>query len=184
MLLCVAYPRLSEADAEMIRAFRREHDQAYVDVIGAHWTLIFPGSTEGIGRDQLRDQVSSVAGRHAPVEFSCRHALVYNNDLTDEYHLFLVPDQGFSGISRLHDDLYSGLMRERLRLDIPYVPHIGIATSKDPDHLYDLATAWNEEGKTITGMVDSMTICSYVDGEIEDLETLDLAGIPLEITDW
>lgn len=42
-----------------------------------------------------------------------------------------MPDEGFSGISLLHDRLYSDLMRPKLSLHIAYAPHIGIATGKD-----------------------------------------------------
>lgn len=53
MLLCLAYPRLSEVDTKLINNFRREHDKKYVDIVDAHLTMIFPGSSEGISNDDL-----------------------------------------------------------------------------------------------------------------------------------
>lgn len=61
-------------------------------------------------------------------------------------------------------------MRPRLRLDVPYVPHIGIATSKDRNHLYELATEWNREGLEIHGAVDELTLSSYDGNGVVDLE--------------
>ena len=174
MLLCVAYPKLEGSAGLLIREFREEHDQRYVDVIDAHWTMVFPGSCEGIEEQQLGDHISSVAMQSSPIHFCCRYALVYDDDSGDDYYLFLVPDEGFSGISRLHDRLYSGFLRPRLRLDIPYVPHIGIATGKDPDALYELAKAWNAAGHEIGGVVDSLTLCSYDGAEVRDLRTFRL----------
>lgn len=177
MKLCVAYPKLTSPDASLIRDFRRQHDKNYVDVIDAHWTMIFPGSSEGVDEQRLRDHIFSVATESFPIRFSCRYALVYDDDSNDDYYIFLVPDEGFSEISRLHDRLYSDFMRPSLRLDIPYVPHIGIATGKDPNHLYDLAREWNAAGHEIHGMIDALTLCSYDGRTVQDLETFPLSKL-------
>ena len=177
MLLSVAYPAISEADSERLRAFRQRHDQSYVDVIAPHWTMVFPGSSEGMEQETLEKLISEVAARNKPIDFVCRYALVYDDDSNDDYYIFLVPDEGFSAISLLHDQLYSGFMRDRLRLDIPFVPHIGIATHKDRDHLYELATAWNQNATEIRGSIDSLTLCSY-DGK----QVVDLQHFPLKPT--
>ena len=175
MNLCVAYPHLTSSDASLIRDFRQQHDKRYVEVIGAHWTMIFPGSCEGIEDRRLRDHIASVAAVSSPIRFCCRYALVYDDDSSDDYYIFLVPDEGFSEISRLHDRLYSDFMRPSLRLDIPYVPHIGIATGKDPNHLYNLAREWNAAGHEIHGVIDALTLCSYDGSEVQDLETFPLS---------
>ena len=174
MLLCLAYPRLSEADTTLISDFRRDHDKKYVDVVDTHWTMIFPGSSEGISEDDLEHHIHSVAEDSAAVDFTCRYALVYDDDGCDDYYIFLVPDEGFSGISLLHDRLYSDFMRPKLRLDIPYVPHIGIATSKDREVLHDLATEWNRRGHAISGTIDELTLSSYDGGQVVDLKRFPL----------
>jgi len=174
MLLSVAYPNLNESAESLIHEFRRQHDQQYVDVIDAHWTMIFPGSSEGVEEGQLKAHISRIAEDSSPIHFCCRYALVYDDDSSDDYYIFLVPDEGFSGISRLHDQLYSDFMRPKLRLDIPYVPHIGIATSKDPDCLYELAKKWNDSGHEITGVVDSLTLCSYDGKKVQNLHSFPL----------
>lgn len=174
MLLCLAYPRLSQADEARVRSFRKKHDPQYADIVPAHWTMIFPGSSKGISQDSLSEHIGKAAATSGPINFSCRYALVYGDDGCDDYYLFLVPDEGFSGISLLHDRLYGGFMRSRLRLDVPYVPHIGIATHKDRDHLYELATQWNSEEHEINGVIDELTLCFYDGSKVIDLERFSL----------
>lgn len=164
MNLCLAYPTLTSADQSLIDEFRRLHDQAYVDVVDVHWTMLFPSSCDGFSEDQLAAHIERIAARHQPIRFVSRYALVYDDDSSDDYYIFLVPDEGFSQISLLHDDLYSDFMRPSLRLDIPFIPHMGIATSKDKDHLYELATEWNRNGHVVEGTLDTLTLSSY-DGE-------------------
>jgi 2'-5' RNA ligase len=72
MLLCLAYPQLSDADAKLISDFRSEHDKRYVDVVDAHWTMIFPGSSEEIHQDDLERHIQAIANDSAPVDFTCR----------------------------------------------------------------------------------------------------------------
>ncbi len=175
MLLCVAYPKLNETAESLILEFRRQHDRRYVDVIDAHWTMTFPGSSEGIDERQMGEHISAIAADCYPIDFCCRYALVYDDEGCDDYYIFLVPDEGFSGISRLHDRLYSDFMRTKLRLDLPYIPHIGIATGKDPEQLYELARDWNAAGHEIHGMIDALTLCSYDGKKVHDLETFPLS---------
>ena len=176
MNLCVSYPALSASDKKRIDVFRQAHDEAYVDVIDPHWTMLFPSSCDGVSVEQLEEHVSKIAAYHEPIKFVCRHALVYDDDSNENYYIFLVPDNGFSGISRLHDDLYTDFMRPKLRLDLPFVPHIGIATHPDKDYLYELATQWNKAKHEIRGVVDSLTLCSYDGSIVTDLRAFKFGG--------
>src|SRR5262245_22726723 len=52
-----------------------------------------------------------------------------DSDVTAD--VFLVPDEGNSALSLLHDQLYTGPLVSHLRLDLQYVPHITIGTLSD-----------------------------------------------------
>lgn len=177
MLLTLAYPKLESRDKHVIAEFRREHDSVYADVVDAHWTMIFPSSSGELTPEEMAAHVSEIASRNACIEFVCRYALVYDDDSNEDYYIFLVPDEGFSAISLLHDDLYSGFMRSRLRLDIPYVPHIGIATHKDKDKLYEIAKEWNSFGREIRGAIDTLTLGSYDGKRVENLKHFKLGAV-------
>lgn len=53
-------------------------------------------------------------------------------------------------------------------------PHIGIATSKDREELYELATEWNRRGHEIRGTIDALTLSSYDGSKVTDLERFPL----------
>lgn len=170
MNVCLAYPALQPSDRRIISEFRRLHDLKSVDVVDIHWTMIFPVSTGDIELNYLENHIARVAAGFPPINFVCRYALVYGDDAGDDHYIFLVPDEGFSSISLLHDMLYSGIMRPHLRLDLPYIPHIGIATNKDKEHLYQLAKGWNSQALEIRGTINSLTLSSYRDGKVEDIK--------------
>ena len=118
------------------------------------------------------EHVRSVAQSQGPIRFFCRYAMVCNDASNDNYYAFLVPDEGYGQISKLHDRLYRGILKQHLRLDIPYVPHIAIATNNDAQRIKALCDELNSDGVAIQGQIDAMTVCSYDGSKITDLETL------------
>ena len=75
-----------------------------------------------------------------------------------------MPDEGHSDVLKLHDRLYEGPLTPHLGLDIPFIPHIGVANSLDPMVCKRLAGELNREGFEIGGSVDALEVASY-DGE-------------------
>jgi 2'-5' RNA ligase len=94
-----------------------------------------------LSRPTFCEHVARIAATSVAFSFTCRYAMVHDDDSSDDYYVFLVPDEGFSKFSLLHDALHTEAVASRLRLDIPYVPHIGIATLKDPHQCRSLPTA-------------------------------------------
>ena len=119
-LYTLAYPLLSQADREFIDSYRSEHDAAFRDVVAPHFTMLF--GCDQIAESQYKEHVRSVAARSKPVSFVCRYAMVCNDVSNENFYVFLVPDEGYSALSLLHDELYRGPLAPFLRLDAPYVP--------------------------------------------------------------
>jgi 2'-5' RNA ligase len=91
--------------------------------------------------------------------------MVHNDDSSDNYYVFLVPDEGFSDLALLHDALYTRVLVPHLRLDLPYVPHVGIATLKDSRRCKELADELNAKRLRIGGRVDEISVVEY-DGKV------------------
>ncbi len=168
-LFTLCYPKLTAGDHRFIEKFRLENDIPFRDVVAPHFTLVF-GCGE-VSEPVYREHVGVVARSQGVIRFSCRYAMVGNDASNDNYYVFLVPDEGYSQISILHDRLYRGVLEQFLRLDIPYVPHIAIATNTDARRIKALCDELNSTGVAIHGQIDGMTVCSYDGSIITDLET-------------
>ncbi len=125
----VAYPTLSGDDARFLEDFRHLHDLTYRDVIAPYFTMVFGCSD--VPEDIYLSHVERVTRSSRRIGFCCRYAKLGSDDASDTSYLFLVPDEGHSHVSLLHDRLYTGPLAPYLRLDIPYTPHIAIATLAD-----------------------------------------------------
>lgn len=128
-LAVVSYPKIKPSDYEWINEYRKKNDYTY-DLIDLHWSFVFPvfdyDEKEFIGEVKLQ------AKDFKAIDFQVKCA-IRNNDLTSDYwHVLLAPDKGFSDIVKLHDKLYSGKLKDLERLDLDFIPHMGIANSKDP----------------------------------------------------
>ena len=115
-------------DNAQIQAFRRKYDPQ-VDLIAPHITVIFPLPVS-IGEDILIHHIKSVLAHWKP--FPIHLEGVYRSD--DDY-IYLLVQEGKDNLTRLHDEIYTGLLTPYLRADIPYIPHVtlGILTSNIKD---------------------------------------------------
>ena len=169
-LYALCYPTFTDGDRQFIDDLRRENDIAFRDIVAPHFTMLF--ACDAVPELAYREHVCGVARSQAAIGFSCRYAMVCNDASNDNYYAFLVPDHGFSEISRLHDRLYRGVMAPHLRLDIPYVPHVAVATDTDGKKIKALCDRLNADGVVIDGRLETITICAFRGATIADLETL------------
>ena len=120
--------------------------------------------------DHVRKRVEG----HSPISLACRYAMLGDDASNDNYYVFLVPDEGYSKISLLHDHLYTGEFAPFHRLDIPFIPHIGIATNPDASKIKGLCDHLHATGLDISGTLDHITVCEYDGKAITDLERVTL----------
>ena len=160
MALCaVNYPTISSEDYEWIQNIRREHDLLFFDVVGPHFTLVFP--TDKIETSELIAHVSGIAAQIDPFEAVLRCATLGAPSFMDHAHAFLIPDEGFSDVVRLHDALYTGPLRSELRLDLPFVPHIGVASTPQIDECKAIVDRLNQERFEIRARVEKLDVIGY-----------------------
>lgn len=107
---------------------------------------------------------ANVKDIHA-IRFRLRSALVVPEPTVRRFHVFLIPDEGFSAILRLHDALHAGPIKAALRRDSPYLPHITVATTSDYDTARNLAFSLNQGVIDIHGHIDALQVESRT-GEV------------------
>lgn len=173
-LYTLAYPNLSRADHDRIELFRQEHDLPFKDVVAAHFTLVF-GQTS-LAKDEYVKHVQVVAATVKPIDFVCRYAMLGVDDEDERGYVFLVPDEGFSAISRLHDRLYTGVLERSLRLHIPFIPHITVGTLPTTGAAKALCDEWNAKPFAIEGRLDRITVAGLENGKVSDIEDIRLAA--------
>jgi len=163
----VAYPVLDNKDYKFIQDYRRLNDPFLYSVIEPHFTLVFP--VMNINADDFIAEIIKQSVSHNSFNFIIRCAVVNKDSFLDYSHTLLVPDDGFSNIVKLHDKLYEGILLEERRLDIDYIPHIGIGTSKDIYDCKRMANELNDLQLEICGSIDKLTIVKFEDNKIENL---------------
>lgn len=112
----VHYP---EIDTEKIELFRKKHDPTY-KLIRSHITVVF-----------RVDQSVSVQSLFDHVRTVLEHWRSFDIELSGftkswDHWLFLTLTKGNEKVTRLHDELYEGILAPYLRTDIEYIPHIGL----------------------------------------------------------
>ncbi len=170
-LLIIAYPELTKKDLSQIENFRKEHDNMF-NIIKPHFTLVFP--LENIEVPDLIHEMDLLLEHEKAISFSIRCAMINKDAFSENYHVFLVPDEGLSQMIKLHDKLYIGLLNEDLRLDIPYIPHITIGSSKDKYKSKKMVEDWNSKDFEINGTISYIHIIKHNLDHIDTIESIQL----------
>jgi 2'-5' RNA ligase len=147
----VAKPRFPEPEAKWLIQLResRAHSPG-----SPEFTLVFPG-TDFLVSDVVR-HVEAVCARTQRIRFRLRSAVIVPD--MGLYHVFLVPDEGFGAIIRLHEHLHVGPLAECLRPDVPYIPHLTVATADDFNTARRIKASLNANDFDIVGHIDEIEI--------------------------
>lgn len=156
-LAVLGRPRLTAADTAWITALRDRHGDALAAAeIGPHVTLVFP--TDATDATTATGHMAMVAGNTVPFDLAFRCALPVADPNSGDTYIYLVPDEGFSALVRLHDRLYSGPFADALRLDIPFVPHITLGRIAEAKLARALADDLNGQEPEIRGRLETIEL--------------------------
>jgi 2'-5' RNA ligase len=161
-LLIVAYPKISKRDFEWIQDHRRKYDDLSYQAVPPHFTLFFPSAE--FKSDDLLQIAKRNIGSFPSFQFSLRSAMIMPRPVGEYSYVFLVPDEGFSQIVRLHDKIYSKELSSSLCLDIPFVPHVTVASSKNVAVCKELVDALNKKGLEVDGNIHTLDLV-FEDGD-------------------
>ncbi len=171
-LLVIAYPEIKKKDFKWIQEIRNKYDGLYYDIVKPHFTLVFP--VFYLNQKQLISEIKEKSKGLKEIDFCLRCAILNKDAFNDYWHTFLVPDEGFSGITKIHDKFYSGKLKDEYFLAIQYVPHIGVGNFLDANECKKLVDELNETNFEICGKIKNFTIISYEEKKVEDIETIEL----------
>ena len=170
--IVLAYPNISESDYQFIQDYRKKYDPKYFSLVEPHFTIVF--STSNLSEDEFVVEVEKQTQGISKFDFKIRCATINQDDSKDFYHEFLVPDEGYSNIVKLHDKLYSDIFLDNLRFDIDFVPHIGIGNSEDVLVSKRRIDELNAKDLLIEGTVQVLDIVKYENNQISTVKKVTL----------
>ena len=170
--LVLAYPKLNSKDFELIQNYRKEKDERYYNVVEPHFTIVFP--VFDINKEDFIKEIKEKAKEVKEIDLVIRCVTINKDAFNEYFHTFMVPDEGYSKIVKLHDKLYEDKLFDNLRLDLNFVPHIGIGNSKDKFICKKMVDEWNRKDFSINGTISQLTIVKYENDKVEKIEEINL----------
>lgn len=171
-MVVLAYPKFSDSDFKWVQSHRETYDKLYYNIVKPHFAIVFP--TFNLSENIFIDEILNKCVDEVTIKFILRSAVINKDSFIDTYHELLVPDEGHSSIIKLHDKLYSEKLFPELRLDIDFIPHIGIGNSKDPINCKHNVDRINKSNIEISGIIEILDIARYENNKIETLEKIKL----------
>ena len=152
-LQVAAKPVFAKSDAEWLMRAREEHAHSP----GApEFTLVFPGAE--LSTEDVLSHVAATCAVTPPIKFCLRSAVIVPELGASRFNVFLVPDEGFGAIVRLHDQLHVGPMASCLRPETPYIPHLTIASVNDFNAARRTKAKLNGFDLKIDGRIDALDV--------------------------
>ena len=144
-------------DDHWISVFRSQHDEKS-RFVAPHVTLFFPVELDSA--EALRREFEQLVLNFKKFNVRFRSAMMMPEKIQDGFSssIFLVPDEGFGEILRLHDLLYARKFAHLLRLDIPFVPHITIGSNLSLATAKKLVDELNARKIDLEFILDRVTI--------------------------
>jgi 2'-5' RNA ligase len=169
-LLVLAYPQVEGKDFEWIQSLRAKHDERYYNIVNPHFTLVFP--VFDINEEDFIKHAEKTAKKFKEFYFVLRCAQIVKDSFSDYTDVFLVPEEGYRIFVKLHDAFYTELLESQLRLDIPFIPHMGIANNLSAVMCKKLADEINFKNIEIVGAVSKLDIVDYQRDSIKTIKEI------------
>jgi hypothetical protein len=149
----IAKPEFGKAELEWLTRLRsaRAHSPG-----PPAFTLVFPGA-DWTAKELVR-HVEATCAATARIRFCLRSAIIVPDLSTSSFNVFLVPDEGFGAIVRLHDRLHVGPLACCLRPEVPYIPHLTVASGTDLDLARRTKASLNTHDLAINGRIDAIEV--------------------------
>tara|TARA_A100000171_G_scaffold44001_1_gene46437 strand:- start:355 stop:834 length:480 start_codon:yes stop_codon:yes gene_type:complete len=109
--------------------FRTENEPARAELVPPHVTLVF--GLMNIRPHEFLERCEAVANKSSQFEVSFVSEEITHDPFEKTYKLLLVSSTGSSQLAALHDQLYERAQRAERKDDIPYRPHMTVATNPD-----------------------------------------------------
>ena len=170
-LLAVTYPEINKSDYQWIQDIRKKYDPKYFNVVEPHITLVF--STDKLSLEKFEEHIKNKLSGFNSFEITFDTLKLVEDDSKTFYHVFLVPTKGFDEINEIHDLLYEDGLASELRLDIPFIPHLGIGTGNKAE-MTKLLDLLEKEKFSIDGIIEKVSIVEYDGKIVNDLSEIDL----------
>lgn len=169
-LLVLAYPTIDKKDFNWIQSIRKEHDERYYKIVNPHFTIVFP--VNNCEYELFKQHVEKITKKFGTFFFVLRCAQIVKDSFSNYTDVFLIPEEGYRLFVKLHDALYTGILEKELRLDIPFIPHLGIANSLDSQKCKSLVDKLNSKNIEIVGAINKLDIASYENDVVKTLSTV------------
>ena len=168
----VGFPELDNDDYRWIQKIRSVYDLENQNLIEPHFTFVFP--TTVVDLHPLKTHVHKRILNQVAIAFKLNRIEIIKSFTENIWNLFLVPGTGYENMINLHDRLYTGILTDELRADIPYIPHITVGTFSDIVAGQDVAGKVKGEGVEIDGLINEVAVIEIADGSIKILENIKL----------
>jgi 2'-5' RNA ligase len=169
----LAYPKLSKADYDWIQQIRKVHDRQFT-IVEPHFTIVFP--TAKLSEKEFVENIDNQHNNVKSFDFSLTKAVVEENHYPKYFQVHLVGNEKIEEIVALHDLYYVDALTTELRQDIPFTPHITVASNEDETVMQRLANEINAKHINVRGKIDAVVVGAFDGKKVSNIKEVKLVS--------
>lgn len=163
-LLVFALPNMLDANKHSLQNVYEKSKPPGNVIIGPHFTLLT--ITDNFSKNELSELLRSNLQGQNEISFCLRTALFMPPiNQYESWYAFLIPDEGFSELCKLHRQIHKGKLRSALDLNFPFIPHITVGSFADKDSCVQLVNEINALPVEIFGSIETLTLVEVVNNQ-------------------
>jgi hypothetical protein len=171
MIYVLAYPEFEPSVAGNIARFRQTHEPEKAKLVRPHVTLVF--GLRGVRQLEFVASCEKVAEGVPAIAVDFDSTEIVHDPFEKTFKLFFLNSKGRDALKALHERLYDGPRRSELHPDIPFRPHMTVATHSDRAIIERLDAS--EIGAfPISGIIRALEVVQQVQETLVRLRTIPL----------
>lgn len=171
-LIAVSYPKILKKDFDWIQSLRKKYDPDGYKLLDAHITFVFP--TEKLKQTEFVNFIRPKIQGFPGIQFEMTHFKLSARPFDGKWFISLAPSKGKAEIIKLHDILYSGILKSKLRIEYSFDPHITVGCLEDKDSCLHIVEELNKINFCVDGCVENIDAATYINNQIETIEKISL----------
>lgn len=134
-------------NVEKIQEIREKYDELF-NIIQPHITIAFPFEKD-ILNEELKEQLKIILKDFKPFKVKCKGISLKEDKRISAYYIFLNMIEGKDTINKIHNRIYTEILKDIDISKYSYEPHITLGTTNNYDEKIEL----NDEFETIADTI-------------------------------
>ena len=155
--MALAVPVMQDSDWHYVQNLREQYDPNGYAFVEPHFTMV--SLSNKFSKTAFTEILAAQLAQQAKISF-CLRTAIFMPPLNghQSWYTFLMPDEGFSGLNRLHSRIHQGPLQQTLAENFPFIPHLTVGKFTNRVECLRLVKVINKAQLELSGWITKILL--------------------------